>query len=635
MNRNDEISSTDKLLNIIRGNNESDDIESHNIKSGQTVKNISTSPIQQKRNLMSFPKTKFSMKKALTVGAVIGYSDLTLVMTSRSLDNKIELIDYSKVPFEPGIGKDDRQFPAFLKKSLKTFCDSYGSVEIWSTMLSARVETRYITIPKVSANQVANAVYWTYKKKVPFSDNDVIFDYTTLGNIVEDGVNKIEVVAYISPKKEVNGLNDIFLKSGYPLTGISIVPFALQNLLQTDWLKTDIETVCSLYIGKDWSRIDIFSKGNLILSRDIKTGMNSMIEVIRTELKQNHTEIFFSGDLPESDFIQDGTDELPIDEVIAKNIFFSLINNSSYIDEFEDKINITREDISRIILPVIERLTRQVERTIEHYALNFIGKRVGKIYISGETSNFQYLINYIGEQLGLPHDTIDPFTETDHPTNCTSCPDSISDRDSFTPAMGMALSDISLTPNFIFTYKEKGALAKVRNINKIMMVAFTVLLTICFGFTFLQNKNISQKEARIIQLKQDMSGFGLLADKKMIQRLLSKTTKNNTSIKESARKYLGMAIIKELSALTPDNIHLVKVSADFGKGNSKSKKEEKTLIVEGKVFESNGSKESTLAVYLVKLEESPIFRDLRINKKLVEIFGNEEVLSFKVRLKLV
>jgi hypothetical protein len=42
----------------------------------------------------------------------------------------------------------------------------------------------------------------------------------------------------------------------------------------------------TLYIDKDWSRIDIFSNGNLVMTRGIRAGINSMIQ----ELMEGYNE---------------------------------------------------------------------------------------------------------------------------------------------------------------------------------------------------------------------------------------------------------------------------------------------------------------------------------------------------------
>ena len=108
-----------------------------------------------------------------------------------------------------------------------------------------------------------------------------------------------------------------------------------------------------------------------------------------------------------------------------------------------------------MIQPALERLIRQVERTIRHYALNYENARVSKIFISSGVSPHQRILNYIGDELGMPTEVLNPFSESGNFLPHVPIPDSVSEQSSFAPAMGMALADNSRTPNFLFTYKDK------------------------------------------------------------------------------------------------------------------------------------------------------------------------------------
>ena len=39
-------------------------------------------------------------------------------------------------------------------------------------------------------------------------------------------------------------------------------------------------TIASLFIGTDFSRIDIYSEGNLVMTRDIRAGLNSLVDAL-------------------------------------------------------------------------------------------------------------------------------------------------------------------------------------------------------------------------------------------------------------------------------------------------------------------------------------------------------------------
>jgi hypothetical protein len=141
--------------------------------------------------------------------------------------------------------------------------------------------------------------------------------------------------------------------------------------------------------------------------------------------------------------------------------------------------------------------------------------------------------------------------------------------------------------------------------------------------------------------------------------MAAKSKQQKYSSRAYSERYRGMAVIGELSALTPANIRLLNLKADFGaadtqktneppKAASAEKKEaakepakEQTppgkmgsLIVEGIVVGNRQSLESSLAVYLMKLQDSPIFRQVTIQKNSVENVKKRDILRFTISMKI-
>ena len=95
--KQDEISSTEKLLDLIRdaepstpAGSKPDDPESHDYKPPSSL-------------IQSLPFTK-----KIAIGVEIGYTELKLAKVAHLSEKKIELLDYANIPFEPGF----REFPS-------------------------------------------------------------------------------------------------------------------------------------------------------------------------------------------------------------------------------------------------------------------------------------------------------------------------------------------------------------------------------------------------------------------------------------------------------------------------------------------------------------------------------------------
>jgi type IV pilus assembly protein PilM len=634
--KQDEISSTERLLDLIRSESEE----------GFADSDITSQKPRSRRR--SFLRNPVSFKRNITVGVDIGYDDLKLVKIKRVSENTYELLEYARVPFDPEIPRESPKFHSFLRPTLAEFCGSSKSMDIWCTISSARVETRQFRIPKVSSRQIPNAIYWTYQREAAFDEKEKVFDFELLGEVQEEQTTKISVLAYTAPADEVIALKDMFAKAGFHLTGISIVPFAFQTLLRARRVESADLQVASLYIGRDWSRIDIFSGGNLLQSRGIKAGVRTMMEALKKEIESSSKGISLVK-APDEDVgrIRAVKKKLKLDLELAQKYFFGYTPGAIPQDEAGRKLSINENKIFLMIQPALERLVRQVERTIRHFALNYENTRISKIFISSGVSPQRKILNYIGEELGMPTEVLNPFSESANFLHHVPVPDSLSEQSSFAPAMGMALANNSRTPNFLFTYKDKLKEIRNRRINRSVFAAFIILMAVCVGISFVQEREIRAKDAQKMQLQHHLEGYNLRVDKNLILKLVQEIREKGKADQAIGKKYLNLAVISEVVNLTPSNIRLLSIATQLGSLQDKlPQKEEKNkkqkvapppprvLILEGIVQGDRLTLESALAGYLMELKASPLFDQPTISNKSFAFSGNNEVLRFTAKLNL-
>jgi len=624
--KRDEISSTERLLDLIRNGG----------KEGDTA----FDPSSQKSigpRLMGLFRNSVSFKKSISVGVDLGHDDLKLIKIHRISDQKVEMLEYARVPFESDITRKSPEFYQFLRPVLTNFCGSSTNPGIWCTIPSARVETRQLRIPKVNQKQIPNSVYWSYQKASSFNEKENLFDFELLGEVDDGNTTKINVMAYTALQTEIKELKDLFDKAGFPLSGISIVPFAFQSLLRAGRIDTQEIHVASLYIGRDWSRIDIFSEGNLMLSRGIKAGVKTMVEALRTEIE---------GDLFERSIAKFPTRDTARIKAVkkklkdefdqAQQLFFGVIHDISASALDERKRLLKQDKIFKMILPALQRLVRQVERTLRHFSLNYENARVGKVYISSGVNAHQRIMDYIGEELGVPTETVNPFADSSTFVSLTPSPELVSEQNSFVPAMGMALSSNMLTPNFLYTYKDKQKTVRSQRINSGVIVGFLLLMIICVGVSFLQKRTLDEKEYQKQQSRRQLENISVRVDQSLVLKLVDNIQSKNQEIQLIGQKYFGLAVVGEITDLTPAKVRLLSLTAQLGDDPAKKQSaKSRGLVLSGVVRGDRMTLESTLAGYLMELKNSPFFDKPTISKKSFEHYEGVEVLKFTARLKLV
>lgn len=636
-----DLSSTERLLELIRDNEQP----------GTIPENPAPSPPVKARKA---GKGSFLAKKTISVGVDIGTDELRLVKVKQLSVGQWTLLDCRKVFIESGMSRGAAEFAGFLKAELERFCGPGRDFNLWALIRSDKADVESVRIPKVGKKQIENAVYWTAKKNTTFDEAETILDFEVQGDVVEEGVAKLSVVICTASKGEVEETSGLFNDIGFPLTGLVAPPFALQNLFRSGWASPPDRTAI-LHIGDDSSRIDVFSGGNLAMTRVIRAGINSMAETL---LERYTTYAAFGGigdDRIGVTNLEPARDRMTIDD--AKNLVFSMGFDSSLPREEIDRFGLSREEIFEIVNPALERLVRQVERTIEHLTVILGEAGIHFIYVFSDFGAYRPVVDYVGDQLRVDHDILDPMAP-EHPFSSRDMErTSTSQRASLTPALGLALSSLQHTPNLLFTRGEKEKFASIRRGNGIIVSVFTAALLILTAFFFWTLHAVDQKEAALAKLERQ-ARRGTETAEGTARTIVSEIRKNRVVLHEFKERYFGVAVIEELSKLTPREVCLTGLTVSM-KGESVAEKAEKpakntaaktvqkgkdagkeaaeslqNATIIGVVTGDPGSQEAVLASYVFHLKSSPLFGAVTIDRNAMGRFRGGEALHFSITIAL-
>lgn len=636
----EEISSTEKLLDLIRG-------ESVSSPGEPSADPPAPPPSSAKKVGKPSRGGFFSLRKRINIGVDIGHTHLRMVKVARTSEHRWRLLDYRSVPYRAANFEKSPQFAQFLKSSLADFGASSRNVSLWTIMSSAQADVRHIRIPKVAKRHIFDAVYWTAKKELQFDDKETLFDFEVQGDTVEKGITKAAVAVYTLPRQELKKVTDLFSASGLRPAGATIAPFANQNLFRTRWIPQPVPVVASLYVGSSFSRIDIISGGNLVMTRGIKTGAGSMIEAILETYNEGKNQISIEmGDGGQLSVPLPVQEQRTMDEVDAGRVFSAFANSSESADAQLDSFYLSRPGVMDMIRPALERLVRQMERTFEHYLSVPGNDPVGKIYISGMVASCPDILDFIGQQLGIEKGVLDPLDPDLAVQSDVLPPDSVSERAAFTAALGLALADNALTPNGLFTYKDKARLERAAWINRGILMTFVAVMCGLLGVFFWLGHVSASNQTKIARLREELSRYGPAVDQNMLLMFAGKVKTQLELEKQKSQRDLGMGVLSELSNLTPSGIRLVNVKADFGPleapapkakspGQPPAQTRAKSVFIEGIVEGERQTLESVLARYLMKLGSSPLFKDPAIQNQSFENLESEgQVLRFTLNLGL-
>jgi hypothetical protein len=163
----------------------------------------------------------------------------------------------------------------------------------------------------------------------------------------------------------------------------------MQNIFRSKWIPASEEIFASLFVGDNYSRIDVYDKENLVMTRGIKTGsLSSMAEALVAGLS-----------------VRKGG--LKLDQAEAKKIVCTMGTNRVQRKRPLTEQNVPGKNVLNMIAPVWERLARQIDLTLKTSPIG--NKKVEKIYVLSSIHFDQSLLDYMGNQLDTRIEIFDPF----------------------------------------------------------------------------------------------------------------------------------------------------------------------------------------------------------------------------------
>lgn len=632
MTRLDEITSTERLLDIIRRKEES---AGEDFEVPAPASSLKGSVLGVKGSRLA--RFRYWQGKAV-VGVEIGQEALYLLKTKGAAGKK-RIEDYRAIPYPDGIRQGAPEFPDFLRMSLAAFCATPGAVDLWVSIPEANVEMRRILIPKVGRRELAGVVFWSARKELDFDETSQILDYQIEGEVYDQGIAKLAVLIYAAPRGEVEETRNIFSKAGWPPAGVTIASFAVQNLFRAGLADPAAGQVASICIGNDFSRIDVYNRGSLVLTRNIRSGFLSLIEAVIEGYAEKSQSVS-----PKKTEAGEINGSISIEE--AKRLLAGPTSPGGSAGERAGGLprKLTSEELLDMIRPAVDRIVWQVQRTFEHLTQTSSEDRILSTYLISGANLSGQIFSYIEGQLGMKVEALDPFGHLDE----ASVPED-GERSSFVLALGLALSGGAYTPNLIYTYKDKAEAEAVIRINRLVFIAFISLVALCTLFYLYLGQAAAKKRETLSRLENELSRYPQSMDEKFFMNQLAELKKSNDRALNYGDRHLVLGLISELTQLTPADIRLVKVKIVAKEPPARGAKQqpaaggdvqadkggkEGTVVLEGMVKGDPQNQERELAEYLLKLNSSPLFGGANLRKTMRGELKGGEALEFQILMNI-
>jgi Tfp pilus assembly PilM family ATPase len=629
------------------------------------------------------PKRKWNFRLSLKAGSGGGGSSKNVHLGVELAGGVIRMVKLTSGPGRsrslefktisiPEQGPDAPELSLVLRLALKDFLGK-AEADVWAVVPAETADLRFLQVPKTNKKQLSNAIYWTAKKEASFDDSEVVFDYELQGEVIEKGAPRLSVLAYTVKREEFEKLRNLFLQAGYPLAGITLPSVSMRNLLRGNWVEGGEKTQACLHLGGEFSRIEIFSGGNLQIVRVLKGGLSAMAQSL-AEASKEYTphspivepepvsgesiavvpeEAVFSSAIPieiESMAPKPAVAEvkpagLSVEDSLT--LIENLVDGPQSLPEGHPGRKLSTADVLEMLKPAWERLLRQVQMTFSHHAVTLGNEQVGGLTLSGPLGGDPGILEYLSEKLGLPCKLLDPLSPDNLGRLQIAAPSlSLAERQPYGLLLGLTGADRSAC-NLLHTYKQKEEEDRVASLNRVVALSWLGVAVVILGFFIWQQTQSYIKQQELSVLEGRLREYQPLVDMPLLLSTGSKVRQAVDNMRRFVNRTRPAAVLRDVTGLTPENVKLFSIVMDLGtpeeqpvatqetqgkpgaRPAGKGREAMDTLTLEGYVKGDSQILESLLSAYLVQLRTSPLLGEPSVSKRSVEMTAaGEDVLRF-------
>lgn len=483
--------------------------------------------------------------------------------------------------------------PSILRELIK----DYHPSEVYSFVSGPSVSLRQSAFPKMNRRELKDAILLRLEKYSPFTLDEAILDFKTLGPQREAGAIKDNVMVVAARKDIVSDHISTLRKAGLEPTAISVIPFALQAAVRKYGKIRGEETICLLDIGAEFTDM-IFMKGErLDLARTITTAGNAITEAmtvaITTEEGQLALDAYDAENLKRKYGIppEDSPEQLPSGVLVKR--------------------------LATLQRPALERFIAEVNRSIDYYRREFGEAKIDRLLICGGTAAMRGLREYIQSNLGIPTELFDPFKEFGLYKKGTPPEEEIGHR--LVTALGLLHdhASVDLLPSEMKTGKFVARDLRLAVIGAIVWVGVLGLVYVMLAgwsqaAVFEANRLKRQLKATEETNKEYFALEAQIREMEAKQRSLTNIV---------GETQVSVPVMAWLTRLVPENIQL----RTFALSGQKNVKMTGVVSAEPFLLDIN------LSQFLIDLEQSPAFQQVQLVNKTRSMLQGETVLEFEVQ----
>jgi type IV pilus assembly protein PilM len=250
---------------------------------------------------------------------------------------------------------------------------AFKTKDVAASLSGNAVIVKKISLPVMTAEELAESIYWEAEQYIPFDIQDVNLDYQILdAGVGAESKGTMEVLLVAAKKEKIADYTNVIAQAGRVPVVVDVDAFALQNAYEMNYAPQADAVVVLLNAGASAININILSGDQSLFTRDISIGGNAYTEAIQKELGLS----FDAAEQAKKGFPVDG---------------------------------ITFDDLGPVLHAMTENVLLEIQKTFDFFKATAASDRIDRILLSGGACSVDGFAQALEDRFGAPVETFDPF----------------------------------------------------------------------------------------------------------------------------------------------------------------------------------------------------------------------------------
>lgn len=339
--------------------------------------------------LYEFSNWAFGIRRKITIQCT-GDSIRVLKMVSAGNRNVIDSMDEWPLPYETEDQKITHR-DDLLGYILDSFDQKLWKKGTMFRMYSAQIEThtKVFKAPPVKGKEINELITWTAKKNLPFSSENINIDYKILDS--EKGELKKNIIIGVGNNETITFMSDLFKKRKFELQNVSTIPFLDWQIFNHCYPDRQRGCVAIVHMNRNETTITMVKSGRMEFSREMAVGVKDYHKALVQRVMVGNDGVNITDEMATEYLMRYGIPD-DTDKEIPEN-------------------GISLYKIRIFLRPVIERMTSEINRSLDYFRKQVLDVECQELYFTGPGAAIPNLVETFAKDLERTTEHLNPLRQ--------------------------------------------------------------------------------------------------------------------------------------------------------------------------------------------------------------------------------